>query len=208
MLGLLNGGQAVPRQLLTTCTTTSESRTTQHRSEQRNGPGAIAPGPFSRTHTSDSWFPRKKHMTPDPTDMTPDPTESAPGHPPNSSPAQAVTTGTAAVLAVALVGLGVAGAASIDALGNRIDSVTATSSPSALREWLCLPYTQFVLEQHRAGLTSHQIAAALEASEYGRVGQRGATAPVANFVEPRLDSMVACGFPSEVIEATNPGATP
>ncbi|NLU65630.1 hypothetical protein HCA61_25710 [Rhodococcus sp. HNM0563] len=81
------------------------------------------------------------------------------------------------------------------------ESFTELSAPSAVTQWVCLPYTEFVLDQHRAGLTPEQIAAALEVSEYNRDGQPGDSAPVADIHEPRIDSADTCGLPQDIIDA-------
>lgn len=139
--------------------------------------------------------------------MTPDSIESTSTGRPKSSIAQTVTAVATATLAVAIVGLIAVGGVILDAVGNDFDNALdeiETSSPSAMTQWLCLPYTQFVLEQHRAGLTPDQITAALEVSEYDRGGQPGVTAPVADIAEPRLDSTDVCGLPFEIIDAVAP----
>lgn len=80
-------------------------------------------------------------------------------------------------------------------------SITVTSVPSAAKQWVCLPYTEYVLEQHRAGLTPEQIQATLVVSELDRGSQPGVTTPTVDIDEPRLDSIDACGLPSEIIAA-------
>lgn len=131
-----------------------------------------------------------------------------PARRPKSSIAQSVTAWATGILAVVLLWIAVVAGALLSDVGESLDDLSATSSdaPSAVSQWLCLPYTEFVLNQHRAGLTTEQIAATLEVSEYSRRGQPGVTAPVADIVEPRLDSMDACGLPYEIINAS--GLTP
>lgn len=147
-------------------------------------------------------FTRKKQMTPDSTEST------STGRP-KSSLAQTVTAWATAAVAVALGGLVVAGGALLTAAENSLNHFSETSTASsAVTQWLCLPYTQFVLEQHRAGLTPEQIAGALEVSEYKRGGQLGVSAPVTDIDGPRLDSTDACGLPFEIIDAVAPAPTP
>lgn len=147
--------------------------------------------------------------------MTLDSNESVPITRPKSSRAQIVTAWIAASLAVFLVLSAVVTGLVLSALGNGLDNAlddfeAASSSPSAVTQWLCLPYAEFVLEQHRAGLTPEQITAVLEVSEYKREGvQLGVTPSVPEINEPRLDSSDACGFPFEIISAAgNPAPTP
>ncbi|OUS97359.1 hypothetical protein [Rhodococcus sp. NCIMB 12038] len=132
---------------------------------------------------------------------------------PKSSRAQIVTAWIAASLAVLLALFAAVTWFILSAFGNSLDNAfddfEESSAPSAVTQWLCLPYTQFVLEQHRAGLTPEQIMAVLEVSEYKRGGQLGVTPSVAEINEPRLDSPEACGLPFEIINAAdNAGPTP
>lgn len=122
---------------------------------------------------------------------------------PKSSVAQIVTAVMIAIVAAIAVALGGVTVAAIKAL-DHIGSSSTASAPSAVRQWLCLPYMDFVLDQHRAGLSSDQIRAVLEVSEYDRGSQPGVTQPVADITAPRLDSMEACGFPFEIIDAATP----
>ena len=135
--------------------------------------------------------------------MTTDSTDALPARRPKSSLAQTVTAWATGILALCLIWIMIV-------LFEVGESLTAVSSdaPAAVSQWLCLPYTEFVLNQHRAGLTAEQIAATLEVSEYTRSGQPGVTAPVADIVEPRLDSMDACGLPYEIINASGLTPTP
>jgi len=114
---------------------------------------------------------------------------------PKSTIAQIVT----AVAAVAVSVFLVIGSYVIVEIVDR--PVTLTSVPSAAKQWVCLPYTEYVLDQHRAGLTPEQIQATLEVSEPDRGSQPGVTAPTVDIDEPRLDSIDACGLPSEIIAA-------
>lgn len=131
---------------------------------------------------------------------------------PKSTQAQIITawllTGIAAFLVLsAVVSLYV-----MSFIGKGVDNALsefdASDSPSAVSQWLCLPYAEFVLEQHRAGLTTDEIAAVLEVSEYGRNIQGGVTQPKPEFDEPRLDSPEACGLPFEIINAAGEARTP
>ncbi|APE12531.1 hypothetical protein BO226_24515 (plasmid) [Rhodococcus sp. 2G] len=118
---------------------------------------------------------------------------------PKSTNAQIITA--AAALASALI-LGSAAVWFVKWNAAVAESFTDLSGPSAVTQWVCLPYTEFVLDQHRAGLTPDQITAALEVSEYSRTGQLGVTQPLADINEPRIDSTDACGLPHEIITAS------
>lgn len=119
---------------------------------------------------------------------------------PKSSISQIATT-----VLIGLIGLFLLASAAVTIKAiDKIAQDTSMDTPSAVSQWLCLPYAQFVLDQHRAGLTAEQISAVLEVSEYNRDGQGGVTLPTADITEPRLDSMDACGFPFEIINAATP----
>ena len=129
---------------------------------------------------------------------------------PKSTQAQIITAWLAAGIAAFLVLSAVVSLYVVSFIGQGIDNAMSdfdtSDSPSAVSQWLCLPYAEFVLEQHRAGLTTDEIAAVLEVSEYGRNVQGGVTQPKPEFDEPRLDSPEACGLPYEIIDAA--GETP
>lgn len=114
---------------------------------------------------------------------------------PKSTIAQIVTAVTAVGIAVFLV----AGYFVFAKIWE--ESFEVTTGPSAIKQWACLPYTEYVLDQHRAGLTPEQIRATLEVVELDRGSQPGVTTPTVNIDEPRLDSIDACGLPAEIINA-------
>jgi len=112
---------------------------------------------------------------------------------PKSTIAQIITAVAAVTGVVLLVLAGVVFA--------QIAEQSAVTVPSAVKQWACLPYTEYVLDQHRAGLTPEQIRATLDVVELDRGSQPGVTPATVNIDEPRLDSIDTCGLPAEIIDA-------
>ena len=113
---------------------------------------------------------------------------------PKSTVAQIVTAVTTVAVAVLLV-------AGYFIFARVWEESFQLTVPSAAKQWACLPYTEYVLDQHRAGLTPEQIQATLVVSELDRGSQPGVTTPTVDIDEPRLDSIDACGLPAEIINA-------
>lgn len=123
---------------------------------------------------------------------------------PKSTRAQTATAILTSVLLLVVVGALAAGWS----LLSSVDRMAAQDAPSAVTQWLCLPYTDFVLDQSRAGLTPTQITDALQVSEYRAGGQPGVTAREADITAPRLDSPEACGYPFEIVDAAGLSGVP
>ncbi|PZU04582.1 MAG: hypothetical protein DI630_00205 [Gordonia sp. (in: high G+C Gram-positive bacteria)] len=131
--------------------------------------------------------------------MIADSTNSVTAARPTSTHAQTVTACATALVAVVLIATVTFSWFYVSTIDERVSD----DAPSAVTQWLCLPYTDFVLDQHRAGLTSEQIAAALGVSEYGDRGQLGVTTPDPEITAPRLDSTDSCGLPFEILAAVD-----
>lgn len=133
--------------------------------------------------------------------MITDSTESEPTSRPRSTLAQTATALLTGVLVVVFVGALATGWSLVSGLSSSLDRTVAADTPSYVTQWLCLPYTEFVLDQGRAGLTPKQIADVLKVSEYGDRGQLGVMTPEAEITEPSIDSPEACGYPFEILDA-------
>lgn len=131
--------------------------------------------------------------------MIPESTKAQPTSRPKSTLAQTVTATLTAVLLVVFLVAMATGWALLSAFERTVAG--QDDAPSAVTQWLCLPYTDFVLDQNGAGLTPEQIAAVLKVSEYGERGQLGVTTPDAAITEPSIDSPEACGYPFEILDA-------
>ena len=124
---------------------------------------------------------------------------------PTATLSQKITAGAAVFAAIgAAVAAGV-GIYAVQTVHDTADSVFEAArvkeGPSFVKQGLCLPYTEFVLNQHRAGLSPAQISATLDAAIYDRGVQGGVNAPKPKVNEPLINSLDACGLPHEIIEA-------
>lgn len=111
---------------------------------------------------------------------------------PVSTLAQKVTAGAAVAIALLIVFggflIGAMVFAAAEGVDRTISNLTDVDDPRVVRQAICLPYSDFVLRQHQAGLSTSQIQGVLDYA--GHDGEGSA-----------VDNSDVCGSPQFILDA-------